>query len=385
MTNRRNSPARLSASRLGAAVVRLRLKEKTYEICIGPGEISRLNQALERAAHASGKQDKNAFLVSDRALLGIRKKVVRALKASGWNVHEIAVDAGEGLKDFSSIYPIYADLLKLKADRNATLFAIGGGSVGDAAGFIAATYLRGVAWVGVPTTLLAQVDSSIGGKTGINHDAGKNLIGSFHQPRLVVCDTDFLMSLSKREMISGLGEILKYGLVYDPKMLKYTAQNIELVLGHDRVVLTKLIERSLHWKARVVAQDEFDRKGVREALNFGHTFGHALESITKYKIFQHGEAVIWGMRFAVALSFVRGALTKRDFDAACKILSLVEVPNLPSRVTMASYIELMANDKKMRGGRLHFVLLKRIGKTISDSGVTPADLARAYELMRERL
>ena len=284
--------------------VNLTLRNRSYPIHIGPGSIHSLTKSLKRA------QSKRAFIISDQALGQARAKLKSVLKKSGWEVTEIVVRAGEELKDIQSIYPLFGKLMAARADRDSTLFALGGGTVGDAAGFVASTYLRGIAWVGIPTTLLAQVDSAVGGKTAINHSSGKNLIGTFHQPELVICDTDFLSTLGAREVISGFGEVVKYAIAFDSRFYAYLQKNIDQFLDLNSEVLSTAIRKSLFWKAKLVSQDEFDVKGVREKLNFGHTFGHALESATEYQVYQHGEAVLWGMRFALALSEVRGHLAQ---------------------------------------------------------------------------
>jgi 3-dehydroquinate synthase len=356
--------------------VRLALGERSYDIRVGAGAIDRLPGLLGR------RRSKRAFIVSDRRLKSARAALKRSLVGDGWQVHEIAVEAGEALKDIESVYPIYGELLKAKASRDSVLFALGGGSVGDAAGFVAATYLRGIAWVGLPTTLLAQVDSSVGGKTGINHVAGKNLIGSFHQPELVVCDTDFLKTLGPREIVSGFGEAVKYGIVYDPAFFSYLEKNARAFLKLDPAVLVRVVEKSVQWKCKAVSKDEFDRKGVREVLNFGHTFGHALESLTRYKTFQHGEAVIWGMRFALALSQARGRLDVGVRKLVDGFLSSLKVPPLPSGFGPNEFFELMSHDKKVRDGKIHFVLIDRLGHAVSDNRVQKTDLIEAYRLMQ---
>ncbi|MGK5090307.1 3-dehydroquinate synthase [Bdellovibrionota bacterium FG-2] len=360
-------------------IVRVPFAKKAAHSCdirIGSGATQLLGQWLSQC------RSKRAFIISDARLTNARSKVRKALASAGWETHEIPVTAGEAFKDIEAIYPLYGKLLNAKADRNATLFAVGGGSVGDAAGFVASTYLRGIDWVGIPTTLLAQVDSAVGGKTGINHRTGKNLIGTFHQPKLVICDTDFLSTLSTREIVSGLGEIIKYGITFDPKFFAFLERNNEELLARDSRFLTKSIRTSLIWKAKKVAFDEFDRKGVREALNFGHTFGHALESFTKYETFQHGEAVIWGMRFALALSVVRGKLDAKTCDKIDSFLATFAVPPLPAKLGAKELSALMAIDKKVRDGKIHFVLLKALGRTESDNGVTNQDITKALSLLR---
>ena len=271
----------------------------------------------------------------------------------------------------------------MKADRDSVLFALGGGSIGDAAGFIASTYLRGIDWVSVPTTLLAQVDSSVGGKTAINHPQGKNLVGSFHQPISVICDLDFLQTLSPREIVSGLGEIVKYGLIYDPDFLDEIEATWDQALRLDPRVLAKLVGRSLDWKAKAIEKDEFDRMGIREALNYGHTFGHALEKATGYGEYQHGEAVLWGMRFATILSMVRRSLKTSDYKRISEFLARIDLPALPKKVSFDTYLQHMSKDKKLRDGRVHFVLLKKVGKCFSDGQVAEKDLKSTFKLLGE--
>jgi 3-dehydroquinate synthase len=354
------------------------LGERSYNIHIGK------NQTRDLPRYLNAFPSRKAFIIADKKLLTARKQLLSSLKRGGWETCEIAVRAGESLKDFNSIYPIYGQLLTAKADRDSVLFALGGGSIGDAAGFIAATYLRGIHWVGLPTTLLAQVDSAVGGKTGINHKQGKNLIGSFHQPSLVVCDTEFLKTLSLREMISGLGEVIKYGLVFDRPFFASIQKNWQLALNSDPAVLAAFIQKSLQWKARVVARDEFDRKGIREALNFGHTFGHALEAVTGFGHFQHGEAVIWGMRFAVSLSRIHGSLSEKDEKQIQAFLKQIKLRALPVKVQFEEYLQHIAKDKKLRQGKVHFVLLKGIGKSYSDGGITLAELRAAFDSLGEK-
>jgi len=354
------------------------LGDRSYPIFIGPQLTNNLSVPLKNLP------SREAFVISDRALKKIRSHFIKNLKKTRWNVREISVKAGENLKDFRKIQSIYGKLLKLGAHRDGVLFALGGGSVGDAAGFVASTYLRGISWIGVPTTLLAQVDSSVGGKTAVNLKEGKNLIGTFYQPAGVICDVSYLKTLSKREIISGLGEALKYGLIYDPQFFKYIQTNWKKILSHDSDTLTTIVQKSLKWKSKVVAADEFDTKGTREFLNFGHTFGHALEKMTAYKKFQHGEAIIWGMRFALALSYGPRRLSEKEYKEVDTFLKKITLPPLPKNISMADLTKLISRDKKNRGGHLHFVLLKKLGYPISDSSVTKKDLSKALTLLRNR-
>jgi 3-dehydroquinate synthase len=357
----------------------VQLGARSYSIFVGPGVSNRLGQVLSELQSPTGCiQSKRGILLADERLTRPAKKVLAVLRKSGWKMDVIKLAAGESLKDFQSILPIYGDFLKLGIDRSSTVFVLGGGTLGDAGGFLASTYLRGVSWVGIPTTLLAQVDSSIGGKTGVNHALGKNLIGTFHQPALVICDTNFLKTLSLREIISGLGEVIKYALIYDKELFVYLNKHWRAALDLNSKVLSKLVHESLYWKAKVVAADEWDRKGRREVLNFGHTFGHALEAATNYEIFQHGEAVIWGMRFAIYLSEIKGHLSLNQAKAITAFLNMIEVPALPKHIGFDQLTQAMAKDKKKHDGRIRFVLLKRLGRAVLDVTVTRDDLEKAY-------
>lgn len=351
--------------------VRVDLGKNSYRAVVGRGSVERIGQLIKT-------DSRRGFIVADRALTGPRRRLAAALKRAGWRVEECPVEAGESLKDFERTLPIYGWLLDRRADRSSVLFALGGGTVGDAAGFVAATYMRGIRWVGVPTTLLAQVDSSLGGKTGLNHPSGKNLVGAFHQPSLVVCDLDFLETLTRREMISGLAEMIKYGLVFDQKFFTTIADHWSDLIDRQTRWLAPAVRTSLQWKAKVVSLDEHDRSGRREALNFGHTFGHALEAATGYGHFQHGEAVLWGMRFALALSRLKGALSAADFERADRVLAGVPVPPLPAGVEWESLGRHLARDKKVRDGRLRYVLLNKLGRCYSDSSVTPQEQRKAF-------
>ena len=358
--------------------VRMELKDRAYDIQIGPGAIRRLPSFVKSASKGP---EKRGFLIADERLTDAREAVRASLTGAGWELHEIPVKAGESLKDIEAVYPLYGELLRGKANRNSTLFALGGGSVGDAAGFVASTYLRGISWVGLPTTLLAQVDSAIGGKTGINHEAGKNLIGSFHQPSLVVSDTDFLGTLGPREIVSGFGEAVKYGITFDPKFFRELVAGVGRFFVLDPKLVPAAIEKCARWKCKTVARDEFDRKGAREVLNFGHTFGHALESITDYAVFQHGEAVLWGMRFALALSEVRRKLPAKARAPIDAFLASLPVPPIPPGFGPSELFAFMNQDKKVRAGKINFVLLSALGKTVPDNRVTEKDLLAAYRLL----
>ena len=351
--------------------ITIKLGEQSYPIIIGENASSLLLRYIPSDVT-------KIIVISDKKLIDKRKNLLKLLKKTSHSVEEIAVVAGEEIKSTKSVDEIFGKLIKLKADRNSLIVALGGGTIGDVAGYVAATYMRGIRWVGLPTTLLSQVDSSIGGKTGINHVLGKNLIGAFHQPILVLCDISYLKSLSSRELVSGLGEVTKYAIAFDKKFFLWLDKNISKILKGDKKSTQLAIEKSIKWKCDIVSKDVFDRKGKRETLNFGHTFGHALESATKYKKFQHGEAVIWGMRFAINLSEMRGHLSSKEKLKIESLLLKLKVPPLPTQLGRDTILGHMKHDKKSQGKSIRFVLLTKRGKTLSDSKVTRSDLIKTY-------
>jgi 3-dehydroquinate synthase len=272
----------------------------------------------------------------------------------------ILIDDAETAKSLSTVERACRDLVRAGADRRALIVAVGGGVVGDVAGFVAANYARGIALIHVPTTVVAQVDSAIGGKTGVNLPEGKNLVGAFYPPMGVVSDPGFLTSLPPRDFRSGIYEIIKYGVIGDPTLFQFLEGKLEKVLRRERAALSFVIERSITQKGRVVSEDEHE-SGLREILNFGHTFAHALESVTRYRTYLHGEAVGWGMIAAARLAVEKGMLPPRDEERIAKVIARVgPLPEWPS-ISAAQLIAAMQSDKKTRAGRLRFVLPERIG------------------------
>ena len=269
-------------------------------------------------------------------------------------------DDAESAKSLQTVEAVARKLVRAGADRKALLVAVGGGVVGDVTGFVAASYLRGVALVQVPTTLVAQVDSAIGGKTGVNLPEGKNLVGAFYPPKLVLVDPEALATLPEREFRGGLAEVIKYGIIADAKLFSFLEVNMENILRRDAAPLEHIIRRSLEIKARVVSKDERE-SGLREILNFGHTFGHALESATRYRRYQHGEAVAWGMMCAALLGH---EVLHTRAESVSRIVSLIrKIGPLPSwpGVAPRRLLGAMRTDKKSRGGKLRFVLTPRLG------------------------
>ncbi len=271
------------------------------------------------------------------------------------------MDDGETAKNLSTVELACRELVRAGADRRALVVAVGGGVVGDVAGFVAASYARGISLIHIPTTVVAQVDSAIGGKTGVNLPEGKNLIGAFYPPKAVLADPELLRTLPPREFRSGIYEVIKYGVIGDPKLFGFLEQKIERVLRRDRAALEFVIERSIAQKARVVSEDERE-SGLREILNFGHTFAHALESVTRYKKYLHGEAVGWGMVAAARLAVEKGMLSSQDEERIAALIGCVgPLPAWPT-IPPARLIAAMQADKKTRAGKLRFVLPERIGR-----------------------
>ncbi len=279
-----------------------------------------------------------------------------------YQTEAVILPDGEQFKTLSYLEKIFDRLLEKKFSRNATLIALGGGVIGDMGGFAAACYQRGIAFIQIPTTLLAQVDSSVGGKTGINHPLGKNMIGAFYQPKCVIADAEVLDTLDDRQLSAGLAEVIKYGLIRDPDFLVWLEVNMPLLLAKDKSALAYAIERSCINKAEVVAEDEFE-SGVRATLNLGHTFGHAIETGCGYGKYLHGEAVAIGTCLAADLSRRMGYLTDWDVTRVLAILQAANLPiQAPKDITTDNFIELMAVDKKNIDGKIRVILLETIGK-----------------------
>jgi len=326
-----------------------------YTVVCGNGFLKRLIELTEKI----GKFSSLHVVTSLKVWKAVGRSMPHANGRLPMHAHEF--DDSEAAKTLHSVEEIARSLVKAGADRLAVVVAVGGGVVGDVAGFAAASYQRGVALVQVPTTLVAQTDSAIGGKTGVNLPEGKNLVGAFYPPKLVLIDPELLVTLPEREFRGGLAEIIKYGVIADEKLFEFLEKNFEKLLARDKAVLQRVIVRSVEIKSDVVSADERE-SGLREILNFGHTFGHALESVTGYRRYQHGEAVAWGMMAAALYGHEIGITPARD---ASRIIALVrrmgKLPAWPD-VTATRLIECMGSDKKARAGKLRFVLTPRIGK-----------------------
>jgi 3-dehydroquinate synthase len=345
------------------------LGARSYPIYVGAGILSRAGEFLQGA----GLAGKVALVTNSTVAQFYLEPVRETLIQAAFDVVPVLIPDGEEHKNHASLGSIYDALVSARLERKSAVVALGGGVIGDLAGFAAATYLRGVPYVQIPTTLLAQVDSSVGGKTGVNHRDGKNLIGAFYQPRLVLIDVDALATLPRRELVAGLSEIIKYGIIADVELFRLLETNIDRLVELDRELLIRVITQSCAIKARVVEQDERE-DDYRAVLNFGHTLGHALEAATEYRDFLHGEAVAIGMAKAAVISARRGFC---DAGVVLRIHRLIEKSGLPTElpqnITRERLIEGMELDKKSAGGKIKFVLCDGIGKTRFDS-LSPAEV-----------
>lgn len=331
------------------------LGARSYPITIGPGVIS------SAESFSDSIRSQQVMVVTNETVAPLYlDQLLQSLR--NFDVEQVVLPDGEQYKTLEVLNSIYDALLSSRFDRSCTLLALGGGVIGDMTGFAAASYQRGVDFVQVPTTLLSQVDSSVGGKTGVNHPLGKNMIGAFHQPRCVVADTDTLDTLPDRELSAGLAEVIKYGVINDLPFFEWLEENIERLLKRDADALIYAIEHSCHDKAAIVAADEREA-GQRALLNLGHTFGHAIESGMGYGVWLHGEAVAAGISMAAGMSHHLGWLDAMELERIRTLLLKAQLPvDPPSQVSGKHFIELMAVDKKVLNGELRLVLLRGIGK-----------------------
>jgi 3-dehydroquinate synthase len=343
---------------------------RSYGIAIGDGAIDRLRKTLDDLRLPTRR-----LVVSSPLVWRLHgPQLARAIGVS----EPILVPDGERFKLLSTVTRIYDGLLRLDADRATTVITFGGGVIGDMAGFAAATYLRGVSLVHVPTTLLAQVDSAIGGKVGVNHPQGKNLIGAFYQPNAVVVDPGVLGTLPRREFRAGLYEVIKYGMTSSPSLFDRIGRERKAIFARSPDALLPTIAESCRIKADIVSADERE-SGPRRILNFGHTAGHAFEAVTKYRRFRHGEAVGYGMLVAAELARARGALAERDGQALADLIaSLGPLPPIGD-ISAGSMLEAMRHDKKVVGGKLHYVLPTTVGATTIVDDVTEKELRAALK------
>ena len=353
------------------------LGERSYPILIGEGVLDNAE-----AIAAAVKAPRVAIVTNEVVAPLYLNRLTRTLGRAGLAFDSIVLPDGEAHKDWQTLNLIFDGLLAGHFDRSTTLIALGGGVVGDMAGFAAATYQRGIPFIQIPTTLLSQVDSSVGGKTAINHPLGKNMIGAFHQPRLVLADTTTLTTLPDRELKAGLAEVIKYGLIRDPAFFDWLETNIERLLAREPQALAEAIERSCANKARIVSEDETER-GVRALLNLGHTFGHAIEAGMGFGVWLHGEAVAAGMVMAACLSNRLGWLSAQQYERTVDLIARAGLPVRGPKLGAECYLELMAHDKKVDAGRLRLVLLRDIGDAEIFADLPTAEIAAAIDACSE--
>ena len=355
--------------------IRVELGERSYDIITGSNILEGIGDALT----PFGLSPKIAIITNPTVFSLYGKRVSDSVKKAGFDVLVVTIPDGEEYKDLLRLQHIYDELLAHKLDRSSALIALGGGVIGDITGFAASTYMRGISCIQVPTTLLSQVDSSVGGKTGINHKLGKNMIGTFWQPRLVWIDVATLKTLRRRELLSGLAEVIKYGVIYDIELFAFLEVNRDKILNLDTDALTYIIRRSCEIKADVVSKDEREA-GLRSILNYGHTIGHAIETVTGYTRFLHGEAVATGMYLEARLSQILNLIDK---DQVFRIKAVIDSYGLPSEmqadIDINGILSSMQLDKKAVAGELKFILPEKIGRVKIYKGATEKSIRESLQ------
>lgn len=357
--------------------ITVHLGQRSYPVRIGSGVVTRLGPLLEMNhpdKQSKGSHDDSSFepgltakrvaVVTDSNVAPYyREPLVQSLTGAGYEPWVIVLPPGEQQKDLATLSLVYDKLIEGRIERRSPLIALGGGVIGDLTGFAAATFQRGVPFIQVPTTLLAQIDASVGGKTAVNHPAGKNLIGAFYQPRLVLIDVDTLKTLPQREFVAGVAEVIKYGAILSPDLFALLEEQLDRLLGLEPVLLTSIIKTCCQLKAQVVEADE-QETDYRAILNFGHTLGHAVESATGYERFLHGEAVAIGMAFAAKLSLQRGLCGAATHDRLVGLLQRAGLPvDIPPDIAQEHLRTGIGADKKVSAGKVKFVCLEQFGKT----------------------
>jgi 3-dehydroquinate synthase len=354
--------------------IRVDLGPRSYDIAVTSGAVAGIGAFARQRATGS-----RAFVVTDEHVSAHADAVAASLREVGFEPLIVALPSGEGQKALATASQLYDRLAEVRADRRTLVVPVGGGVMGDLAGFVAATWNRGLPLLMVPTTLLAMVDSSVGGKVGINHPRGKNLIGAFHQPAGVWIDTAFLGTLPDREYRSGLAEVVKYGVILDAEFFAYLEQHTAAILARDAACIRHMVAQSCRLKADVVERDEREETGVRAALNYGHTFAHAFETVGGYGAWLHGEAVAAGMVCASRLAERRGLLGAEITERQRRLLQAFGLPIAPKRWPVEELLATMRSDKKAVAGRLRFVLPRRLGEVDLFEDVPENDVRAVLE------
>ena len=343
-----------------------------YQVHIGEGLVKNLNQILNE----SGSSERHV-VISSQPIWSIHGP---AIQTALGNTDLVLIPDGEAAKTLNTVSTIYENLIKLGADRSTTIIAVGGGVLGDIAGFAAASFLRGIKIAHIPTTLLVQVDSSIGGKVGVNHELGKNLIGAFHQPITVITDPDFLRTLPRREFRAGLYEIVKYGVIASQNLFTQIHDELDQIFDRRPEVLSNIIAESCRIKADVVSKDERE-SGIRRILNFGHTVGHAIEAVTEYRRFRHGEAVAYGMLSASYIAMKRNLFSSENHTALFSLVSQMGALPSVSDLSLSALLKAVHRDKKIIKGKLHMVLPVRLGETTIVNDLDDTELREAIVML----
>lgn len=356
------------------SIIQVNLAQQPYQITIAPGALDSLGEKMQAIQNPTFVSGSKVLLVSNSTVFKLYgQRAMASLKQAGFNSTICILPDGEQYKNLDSVLKIYNAALESRLERSSTLVALGGGVVGDLTGFAAATWLRGVNFVQIPTSLLGMVDAAIGGKTGVNYSQGKNLIGAFYQPRLVVVDPEVLQTLPSREFRSALAEIIKYGVVWDAELFHCleASSNLRTLLDFQSHILFFLLSHSCQAKADIVAQDEKETS-LRALLNYGHTMGHALESLTEYRQFSHGEAVAIGMMAAGEIAVFLNLWSRQEAQRQSALIEKAGLPNfIPSNLEVERIIENLSWDKKVQNGKVRFVLPTKIGSACISEQVPP--------------
>ena len=360
------------------------LKENSYKIVIKNGALQENYFLVNQINDFVNKKiiNKKVLIITDDNVNFLyAEKILQQLNSANYKCEIHSIEAGENSKSLSTAEKIYTKAIELRLDRKSLIIACGGGVVGDIAGFVAATFLRGIKFIQIPTTLLAQVDSSIGGKTGVNHSLGKNLIGAFHQPLQIITDPSILKTIPQRELLSGLAEVVKYGVFADEILFKYLNDNSEDILAKDSAKLENIIETSCKIKASIVEKDEKENN-IRMVLNLGHTIGHAIEALGNYTYYTHGEAISLGLKSVAFLSYLTGRCSLETVERVENLLLKLKLPSkIKFLVTADEVYNYIERDKKSVDGKINWVLINDIGKYEITSSVSPLDINKAISYL----